>query len=396
MKILQINAVYKNSSTGRTSYEFHNYLKDRGHDCFTIYGNQRGDYIDTYYTGNIVTQKIHALLARITGKMGYFSTIQTSKVIKFIKKYDPDVVFLRNLHGNFINIPRLLTYLGNNDIPTVIVLHDCFFYTGGCMHYTVNNCYKWRDACKNCKYNNFSWFFDKTDKMFSDKQKLFGNIKRLAVIGVSKWITEEARISPILRNASIIKSAYNGIDLNIFRKKESDFKIKNGLQNFKIILGVAGVWSGKKGLNMFLQIADKLKDDEKIILVGNSAEEIVSDKIIRISATDNVETLVDIYNAADVFLQASKEETFGKVVAEALACGVPVVTNTYTANPELVSEDCGIVVENFTVDNVYDAIRCILKKGKEGYSCRERAAQLFNTDDQYGRYLKISKDIALN
>lgn len=393
MKILQINAVYKNASTGRTCYELCNYLNKNGHECFTIYGNQNGNYKDTFFVGNVLTQKLHALFSRITGKIGYFSRYQTKKVIRFIKQYQPDVVHLRNLHGNFICIPKLLKFLGENDIPTVVTLHDCFFYTGACTHYTVNNCHKWQTKCENCKYNKLTWFFDRTSKMFLDKQKLFGNINRLAVVGVSKWITSEAMKSPILKNATIMENIYNGIDLSVFKETKSDFKERNGLQNYKIILGVASGWSEKKGLNVFLELADKLQPNEKIVLVGNTLEKIVSDKIVSIAATNNVEELVKIYNAADVFVQASKEETFGKVVAEALACGVPVVTNMYTANPEMVDDKSGVVVADFTADNIYKTISYVLKKRKEDFSCRQRAEQLFNKDNVYTDYLMIYKRI---
>lgn len=394
MRILQINAVYKNSSTGRICFNLHNYLKEKGHECFTIYGNQKGKYEDTLYTGNMITQKSHALLTRITGKIGYFSKCQTKNVIRFIKKYKPDVVHLHNLHGNFICIPMLLSYLGENDIPTVITLHDCFFYTGACTHYTVNHCFKWRDKCDDCKHNKLTWFFDKTKTMFADKLKLFRGIRRLAVIGVSDWITKEASASPVLKNAAIIKSIYNGIDLNVFRKIKSDFKEKNGLENFKIILGVASGWSENKGLSIFMELADRLQPNEKILLVGNTPKNIISDKIVQIPTTNNVEELVKIYNAADVLLQASKEETFGNVVAEALACGVPVVTNTSTANPELVNEECGKVLENFSVDKVYDAVCEVIAKGKENFNSREYAERRFDKQFSYEKYEAIYCEIA--
>lgn len=127
MRVLQINAVYKNASTGRMCYELCNYLNKNGHECFTIYGNQKGNYKDTFFVGNILTQKVHAIFSRITGKIGCFSRCQTKKVIRFIKEYQPDIVHLHNLHGNFICIPKLLKFLGENDIPTVVTLHDCFF-----------------------------------------------------------------------------------------------------------------------------------------------------------------------------------------------------------------------------------------------------------------------------
>lgn len=390
MKVLQINAVYKISSTGRICLDIHDFLKTNGHDCITIYGNSNGKYEDTKYIGNLITQKMHAFLTRVTGKIGYFSNTQTNKVIKFIKSYKPDVVHIHNLHANFISIPKILRYLGEKNIPTVVTLHDCFFYTGGCTHYTSNGCFKWKTQCGKCKFNNLTWFFDRTTKMFNDKKKLFNDINNLAVIGVSDWITEEAKLSPVFANANIFIRIYNGIDLVMFKRRESEFKKRFNIADKKIILGVASKWSDKKGLNLFCNLAEKLDSNELIVLVGNVEKTVLPEKILNIPTTNNVEELVDIYNAADVFLQLSKEETFGKVVAEALACGTPVVTNKFTANPELVNEKCGIICD-LEIEKIYNAVEEILSNGKDFYSeqCVAFAKQNFDNNMILQQHLEL-------
>ena len=393
MKVIQINAVYKIMSTGRTCFDMHEYLLDNGVDCKTVYGLNKGEYHDAVYLGNILDHKVNAFMGRLTGKYYYFSNYYTNKLLRYIEKEKPDIIHLRNLHSNFLNISKLLRFLGNKNITTVVTLHDCFFYTGQCCHYTLNACYKWQKECRDCKFNKLTWFFDRTKKMFDDKRRLFGNIKNLAVIGVSDWITNEAKKSPILGGAKGIERIYNGIDLGVFKQTDSSFRADRGLENKKIILGVASGWSNKKGLNVFNELADRLSENEVIVLVGNTNGEILNGKIINVPATDNVAQLVEIYNAADVFVQASKEETFGKVVAESLACGTPVVTNTSTANPELVNERCGIVVEDFTAENVYAAVKKIFLQGKGAYteSCVKFAENNFDNKKNFGQYLELYK-----
>ena len=127
MKILQINAVYNKASTGRTCKELHDFLTENGHKCITVYGGPYVDWEDTLHIGNVIDYKFHALLSRISGKVGYYSLISTMKLIQYIKYNEPDIVHLRVLHSNFINIPLLLKFLGKEDIPTVVTLHDCFF-----------------------------------------------------------------------------------------------------------------------------------------------------------------------------------------------------------------------------------------------------------------------------
>ena len=51
-----------------------------------------------------------------------------------------------------------------------------------------------------------------------------------------------------------------------------------------------------------------------------------------------------LYNAADVFISTSRGEGFGLTIAEALACGVPVVAQNVSAIPEVVGPG-GILIE---------------------------------------------------
>ena len=220
MKILQINAVNKISSTGRTSAEMCKYFNTHGDICAVAHS--KGPSVDEnneYIIGNKVDVKIHGLMSRISGKQGYFSFKATRDLLKFMDKFNPDIVVLRNLHGNYINLPMLLKYLAEKNIVTVAVLHDCWFFTGKCCHYTLDGCYRWQKGCGNCpslKKYNVSWFFDRTPEMLKDKKRLFGNIKNLAVVGVSDWLCGEAEKAPVFKNAKVITRIYNWIDTDVF------------------------------------------------------------------------------------------------------------------------------------------------------------------------------------
>lgn len=397
MKVLQINAVYEKGSTGRIVSEFHNELQKRGIESYVAVSQMYCNDKSCYKIGSKIDCKLHALFARITGLQGYFSTMSTNKLIKYIDNIKPNIIQLHNLHGNFINYKKLIRYIAKNDIPTVITLHDCFFYTGKCMHYTLQNCYKWKEGCSNCpklKDDIPSWFFDRTAKMWADKKMLFKSIPRLAVIGVSDWITEQARQS-LLSEATIIERVYNWIDLSVFTSTDSsqiiDLREKLKLNNKFVILGVASGWSNKKGLDTFLKLSEILNEDEVIVLVGNMPEIKLPKNVISINATDEVQELVNLYSMADVFLQLSLEETFGKVTAEALACGTPVITVDSTANAELVSPDCGIVLKNNDTIAVKNAVEKIKSNGKSYYtaSCRKF------TEDNFEKNKIVSETIKL-
>lgn len=394
MKVLQVNAVGGISSTGRNCYEISNYLHLQGDTCYTVYSAGKATSF-SYHIASRAECKLHALLSRLTGLEGYYSPISTAKLLRLIRKLKPDIVHLNNLHANYLNINKLLHYLASHDVPTVVTLHDCWVYTGKCTHYTSICCNKWQSGCFDCpklKEDIPSWFFDRTSKIWRDKKRGWLSIPRLAVIGVSDWITNEAKKSPMFANAQIIRRIYNWIDLSVFHHIDSAQAKRNlGLEGKRIILGVASGWSDKKGLDKYLQLSAMLHEDEYIVLVGKMPEISLLGNIISIPATDNMEELVTYYNAADVFLQLSKEETFGKVVAEALACGTPVVTNAETANPELVDSSCGIVLTSDAPADILDAVRRILRNDKNKYSlfCQIRAREMFDKEKNILQYCNL-------
>lgn len=370
MKVLQINAVNGISSTGRTSTEIADYLNQNGQEGFIAY-SAGIPYTKGYRIGNVLDAKLHGLLSRIFGTQAYFSYFATKQLLNYMQKLKPELVHLRNLHGNYINLKLLLNYLAKNDIPTVITLHDCWLYTGKCTHYTVDNCYKWQRACGGCprlKKDNPSWFFDRTKKMHRDKKQWTAAIPRLAVVGVSDWITNEAKKS-FLSSAKIITRVYNWIDMDVFKPIGiSVLQKKLGMQNKFVILGVASRWSNAKGLDKFIELAGLVTSDTVIILVGSMKDKIkLPNNMILIRETHDASELAQYYSLADVYLHLSLEETFGKTIAEALSCGTPAIVYNSTACPELIGEGCGYIVEPGYIEGINNAIKSVKKFGKSYY-----------------------------
>jgi glycosyltransferase involved in cell wall biosynthesis len=398
MKILQINLVNGSKSTGRTTIELTDYLNSNGHQAYVACSFGLGkDY--EYQIGTSIGKRLHSLFSRIFGNQGYYSKFSTSKLIKYIDELKPDVVHLRNLHGNYINLNILFDYISRKNLPTVITLHDTWFYTGKCCFYTEANCFKWQKECGNCpqlRRDNPSWFVDKTKSNLLDKKNWLKNIPRLAVIGVSDWITDESRKS-ILKSANIIYRIYNWIDLDEFQPVES-FGLRSslGLEEQFIIIGVASKWGERKGLSSFIELSQMISDKMKIILIGKIEDKFtLPSNIISIPETHSKKELAQYYSLADVFITFSKEESFGKVTAEALACGTPAIVYDSTANSEIVSEECGYVVDSGNIKKVVEKIKEIELRGKKVYSdnCRKFVTKNFNKEDRIKDYLEIYNKI---
>lgn len=399
MKVLQINAVYKKMSTGRTTAEMHEYFLANEIESYIASPDLCGLDKNAFKISNKLDMKVHGFMSRLFGLQGYFSKIETHKLLKYINSIKPDIIHLRNLHSNYINIKMLLRYIAKKEIATVVTLHDCWFYTGKCCHYLEDNCEKWKAICGNCpalKKHNNSWVFDRSKKMQNDKLNLFSKINRLGVVGVSDWVTEEAKQSAILKKASLFERIYNWIDFDVFKPVNTDLRKKLDLENKFIILSVAALWSGSKGISDIIEISEKLDDDCRIVLVGKTAEDFqCPDNVIAVGTTDSVEELVEYYSMADCCISCSLQETFGKTIAEALACGTPAVVYNSTALPELVGEGCGYVIKPADIDEMASKINLIKEQGKSQFSssCIEYAEKNFNMVDNIESYISFYKGL---
>ena len=151
------------------------------------------------------------------------------------------------------------------------------------------------------------------------------------------------------------------------------------------------MWDERKGIKDFFELQKMLRENQQIVLVGLSDAQIAKlpEGILGIKRTNSIEELAEIYSTADVFVNASQEETMGLTTVEALACGTPAVVYNATAVPEVVDETCGVVVEAGNVDELYNAINHIDFSSE---ACVRRAAD-FEKNMQYGKYYKLYKEI---
>ncbi|WP_289490328.1 glycosyltransferase, partial [Klebsiella pneumoniae] len=93
----------------------------------------------------------------------------------------------------------------------------------------------------------------------------------------------------------------------------------------------------------FVALAKRLPHEYKIVLVGadDRIEQQLPNNIISIQRTQNQQELAEIYSAADVFVNPTKEENYPTVNMEAIACGTPVLTFKTGGSPEMLDETCG-------------------------------------------------------
>jgi len=306
MKVLQINSVCGMGSTGRIATDIHNSLIDLGHESYIAYGRDLPKNCDdAIRIGTKFDNYINVAKTRLLDEHGFGSKKATKEFINKVKDINPDIIHLHNLHGYYTNIEVLFNYLKEANKPVVWTLHDCWSFTGHCTYFDYVGCDKWKTGCNSCpekKAYPSSFIFDNSKNNYINKKEIFTRVKNLTIVTPSQWLANLVQESFL--NEYPVKVINNGIDLNTFRPNAGDFRKIFNLNGKFIILGVASVWDRRKGLKYFVELADKLSEDEVIVLVGLTEKQIkkIPKNIIGITRTNNVEELVDIYSSADVFV----------------------------------------------------------------------------------------------
>lgn len=397
MRVLQINSVCGTGSTGKLAIQISDCLNAEGIENHIAYGLGSCDRPNTFKFGNMADAHLHSFLSRKLCRQGYGSRLPTLKLIRYMKRLQPDVVHLHNIHGHYLNFPMLFRYLKKVDCHVVWTFHDCWPMTGKCSSFTKIGCEKWKTQCHDCP--QLDTYPDSTrDRSFKnhlDKKRYFLSPTKLHIVTVSHWLRETVEAS-FFRGRDI-RCIYNGIDAEIFKPTDSNFREVYGIGDRFMILGVANPWNSRKCFDQFLKLAQRLNSDSVMVLVGVSEQQqaILPDNIIGIPKTHNQQQLAQIYTAADVLLNLSLEETFGLVVAEALACGTPAIVVNSTACPEVVSPDTGIVIERDCPQQLDAALAALRSAGKTAYSqsCVSRVQNLFSNQNMQMQYALLYREL---
>lgn len=357
MKLVSINTVC-NGSTGKIMGSISREARNDGFEVFCIYGRRKG-YIDIpcKKIGGPFSFLYHVFITTIFDAHGHGSYFKTKELVRELKKINPDIIHLHNIHGYYINYKILFYYLRNEYQGKIFwTLHDCLPMTGHCAYFDYIHCDRWKKGCHDCpnkKNYPISLVFDRSKKNYEEKKKLFAD-PRITIITPSIWL--QNIVSKSFLKICNVKTINNGIDLEIFKPKKDEtiYDKYNIPKDKKVILGVASIWEKRKGFDDFLSLADEISDEYVIVLVGLNDRQIKEVEnyrnIIPIKRTENQVDLATLYSLSYCLLNPTYEDNYPTVNIEALAC-----------NTRVVCYDTGGCVEQAKNKNVY----LIKKQGKE-------------------------------
>ena len=399
MKIVEINTVNGTGSTGKIAVSLYKLAQINGYNPYIAYGRGTSPSdVRGYKIGNPIDFGFHVLSNFFLGNSGFASKTVTKHFLNWLDTIQPDILHLHNIHGFYLNIELLFTYIKQHNIPVVWTLHDCWSFTGQCAYFDYANCHKWKASCHTCPIYKtdypYSLFKDNSIQNYKLKKEIFTNVPNLTIVTPSHWLADLVKQS-FLQNYET-RVIHNGIDLNLFHPTITYIPL---CSEKKVLLGIANVWDRRKGLDYFLQLADLLDNSFHIVLIGvtKKQQRLLAkrnfNKITAITRTNNQQELVQWYSNAYAFINPTLEDNFPTTNLEALACGTPVITFNTGGSPESITDTCGIIVEKGNIQKLKEAILSLESKTEiTSSSCREQALK-FNKDVKFAEYLQLYKEI---
>lgn len=403
MRIAIINMLHT-GSTGRIMLEIAECARAAGHEVHTYSPRlyQLGGSVslpvipDHTYFGSAAENRMHILLAKASGLHGCFSWFGTRQLLSYLDEFHPEVIHLHNLHNWSVDIGCLFAYIKKRNIKVVWTLHDCWPVTGRCAYFTMAGCDRWKTGCDHCpsKDSYPSAYVDQSRILWHLKKKWFTGIENMLIITPSQWLADVVKQSYLAEYP--LKVINNGIDLDVFTAKKGTVKDQYGIDaGDYLVLGAAFDWTERKGLDVFIRLAQRLDQNYKILLVGTDdhVDKQLPYNIISIHRTTNVQELARLYASADVFVNPTREDNYPTTNLEALACGTPVITFRTGGSPESVDETCGSVIECGDIAALEkEIIRVCAKRPFTAESCITHAKS-FDMHKRFEDYVRVYEEI---
>ena len=362
IRVFQLNS-YGAFSTGNIAGQILEELPDTW-DKKLVFAHEDSQYPFAQKIAGKNTVFWHIVFNRLFGRHGRYSIINTFKILKEIKKFNPDILHLHNIHGYYINYSMLFKYIKRKDFKVIWTLHDCWSYTGFCSHYDYNQCRKWQSQCENCEYIHNegykSWYFDTSKTEFKHKKNSFTNVNHLDIVCPSEWLAGEVKKSFL--NKYSIHVINNGIDLKNFTKVDNHSYDEVIDRTKKIVLAVASSWGERKGYKDIIKLSQLLSNEYQVVIVGVSNtqyEELSDSKIVAIQRTKNQVQLAELYSMACVFVNTTNEDNFPTVNIESIACGCPMITYNSGGSVEIPNAFNGFIVPKGDLNAMINTIKSV-------------------------------------
>lgn len=401
MKNIAIVNTVVDGSTGKIAHGLHNKLIKNGYNSFFCYGyGKRIENPRFYRIENGFSRIVHALLTRLFGGQGSYSTGPTKKLIKFLKDNRIDTIYLISAHGYYLNEKYFFKKIKEQRIKIIYIMIDEYPYVGKCAY--KGDCNNFIKGCGNCPCKHdypSSLFFDKSKKIFANKLKQYSNYKDLVFVG-PEYVINEFKKSPLSVNQKSVVLD-EAIDLDVYQPRDTNNLIRSlGIDSKKrIILCVAPLNNKRKGCEYFIELSKRFINNDEFFFIhvgNNKKNNLFASNFLPIGFIKNQELLTQYYSMADLFVFPSLMDTMPNACLESLACGTPILCFNTSGMPYLTDNVVGNYVEPRNVDELYKIVKGVDKKTPQIINCcRNYAKKRYDMNNYYNNLIYIGNSFEM-
>ena len=398
-RALIINTTNNIGSTGKLTFNLYNYLNSQGIVAGIIAGKGVEDKKSNQFCiSNKMLMKVSGLLERLSGLVGLFSFCESFRAYRILKRFNPDCVFLGNLHGGYINIFLLYHYIKTKNLKCVQLMWDEFAFSGKCVY--TNDCLKYKDICRNCPCLHFyptSWFFDCSSILQRIKRRLY-DIDHIAFVGAPNTV-EKAEHSTLLKLHKLI-TLDEAVDQEklFFPRNTEQLRKKYNISEDKIVILDVCVFSNeRKGGKYFLELAKRMEDYKDYVFINigfdGDAKNLPSN-FLPIKYVKDQELLSYFYSMSDLYICTSSADTMPNACLEALSCGTPICGFNVSGIPSCAEYPFGKYVELFDVVALQSVVLSTEKKTPLfSKKTREYAQKRFSSSNYNKKLLSVAEQL---
>ena len=269
---------------------------------------------------------------------------------------EADVIHLHWINQGMLSLKGIRKIL-NSGKPVVWTMHDMWPASSIC-HLTLG-CHHYNNGCGNCKYlPNGGGKNDLSARIWKKKKKLYQG-SNISFVTCSRWLAQEAKLSALLEGQRI-HTIPNPIDTHLYHqqdKKESRFRVTLPTDKRIILFIAQKATNPYKGMDYLVEACQllatahpEMKENTCVAILGGHSEDLAGKlpfQTIPLGYVNDDRRIVDIYNAADVFVLPSLSENLPNTIMEAMACGVPSVGFKVGGIPEMIDHKKNGYVANY-------------------------------------------------
>ncbi len=408
MKIVILSTYDINGGAGIAAYRLHKAFLTNGVESLMVVQSKKTDDITVITPKSIlqkILNKIRPTLDRIplffykkkTKNIFSLSWVGNSGISDLVNSLKPDIVHIHWICHGILSLREI----GKIEAPIVCSLHDMWFFTGGC-HYS-GSCKSYQINCGKCWVLGSSNALDLSKLGLARKNKLLQK-KKIAFIGLSQWISKEAKNSKLLQKSQI-ENLPNPINTDIFKEINKTYsrQIWNLPPNKKLILfgAMNAISDLRKGYKELITALEQLNYMEAEFIVYGSSEPIdipkLNNPIRYIGQIHDETSLVMLYNAVDVMVVPSLQENLSNTIMESLSCAVPVVAFNIGGNSDMIDHKVnGYLAVPFKANDLKDGIEWVLKHSDPGMlrqNARQKVLNEFDDKKVIKKYLNLYSNI---